>query len=179
MIKAVKIRLLPTPEQKIIMNKTVGVARFTYNWGLSKWQEMYKEGLKPNAMKIKKIFNNTIKQDEEYNWLNEVSSQAISQAFHDLQDAFNDFFAGISRYPRFKTKKKSRHSFYVRNDRMNIKNDTVSIERVGRVKFTTNYKIPILKKYTNPRCHFDGKHWILTFGFEQDENQVELNQDLS
>lgn len=179
MIKAVKIRLLPTPEQEIIMNKTVGVARFTYNWGLSKWQEMYKEGLKPNAMKIKKIFNNTLKQDEEYNWLNEVSSQAISQAFHDLQDAFNDFFAGISRYPRFKTKKKSRHSFYVRNDRMNIKNNTVSIERVGRVKFTTNYKIPILKKYTNPRCHFDGKYWILTFGFEQGENQVELNQDLS
>lgn len=36
-----------------------------------------------------------------------------------------------------------------------------------------------MPKYSNPRCHFDGKYWYLSFGFEQDENQVELNQDLS
>ena len=180
MIKSVKIRLIPTSEQEIIMNKTVGVARFTYNWGLSKWQEMYKEGINPSGKKIKKIFNNTIKKDVEYNWLNEVSSQAISQAFSDLQDAFDNFFTGKAKYPRFKTKKSSRRSFYVRYDRMNIRGDTtVNIEKIGRVKFTTNYELPIQKSYVNPRCHFDGKYWYLTFGFEQGENQVELNEDLS
>ncbi len=162
------------------MNKTVGVARFTYNWGLSKWQEMYKEGINPSGKKIKKIFNNTIKKDVEYNWLNEVSSQAISQAFSDLQDAFDNFFTGKAKYPRFRTKKSSRRSFYVRYDRMNIRGDTtVNIEKIGRVKFTTNYELPIQKSYVNPRCHFDGKYWYLTFGFEQGENQVELNEDLS
>ena len=180
MIKSVKIRLIPTSEQEIIMNKTVGVARFTYNWGLSKWQEMYKEGINPSGKKIKKIFNNTIKKDVEYNWLNEVSSQAISQAFSDLQDAFDNFFTGKAKYPRFRTKKSSRRSFYVRYDRMNIRGDTtVNIEKIGRVKFTTNYELPIQKSYVNPRCHFDGKYWYLTFGFEQGENQVELNEDLS
>ena len=180
MIKAVKIRLLPTPEQEILLNKSVGVARFTYNWGLSKWQEIYKEGINPSGKKIKKIFNSTIKKDVEYNWLNEVSSQAISQAFSDLQDAFDNFFTGKAKYPRFKTKKSSRRSFYVRYDRMNIRGDTtVNIEKIGRVKFTTNYELPIQKSYVNPRCHFDGKYWYLTFGFEQGENQVELNEDLS
>ena len=63
MIKSIKIRLLPTEEQKMRMNKSVGTARFAYNWGLAKWEEMYKEGLKPSGIKIKKIFNNGIKKE--------------------------------------------------------------------------------------------------------------------
>ena len=62
---------------------------------------------------------------------------------------------------------------------MNIKNNTINIEKVGRVKFTTNYKIPILKTYFNPRCNFDGKYWYISFGYKQNENQIELNKDLS
>ncbi len=34
MIKAVKIRLLPTKEQELLMFKSTGTARFAYNWGL-------------------------------------------------------------------------------------------------------------------------------------------------
>ena len=179
MIKSLKIRLKPTEEQEILMKGFVGATRFVYNWGLAKWEEMYKEGLKPNGKKIKKIFNNTIKKEDEYKWLNEVSSALISKAFNDLQKSFDNFFNGKANYPRFKTKKRSKQSFYVRYDRMNIKKDTVNIEKIGRVKFTTNYDIPILKTYINPRCHYDGKYWYLTLGFETDENQVELNKDLS
>ena len=179
LIKSIKIRLKPTEEQEILMNKTVGTTRFVFNWGLAKWEEMYKEGLKSNGKMIKKIFNNTIKKKEEYKWLREVSSQGIAETFNELQKAFDNFFNSKAKYPRFKTKKKSKQSFYVRYDRMNIKEDTVNIEKIGRVKFTTNYDIPILKTYINPRCHYDGKYWYLTFGFESYENQVELNKDLS
>ncbi len=35
------------------------------------------------------------------------------------------------------------------------------------------------KLYINPRCYFDGKYWYLTLGFEHNENQVELDKDLS
>ena len=179
MIKSVKIRLLPTKEQEILMFKSVGAARFAYNWGLAKWEEKYKKGLKPKGSLIKKKFNNDVKKQEQYKWLYEVSAQITSQVFKDLQKAFNNFFKKKAKYPRFKSKKRSRQSFYVRHDRMTIKNNTVNIEKVGRVKFTTNYDIPILDKYVNPRCSFDGKYWYLTFGFEHGENQVELNQDLS
>ena len=179
MIKSIKIRLLPTEEQEILMNKSVGTARFAYNWGLAKWEEMYKEGLNPSGIKIKKIFNNGIKKEEEYKWLYEVSAQITAQAFTDLQRGFDGFFSKKSKYPRFKSKRKSRESFYVRYDSMNIKNNTVNIEKVGRVKFTTNYDIPILESYVNPRCSYDGRYWYLTFGYEHDENQVELNKDLS
>ncbi|MHC1684204.1 MAG: RNA-guided endonuclease InsQ/TnpB family protein [Clostridiaceae bacterium] len=179
MIKSVKIRLFPTTEQETLMYKSCGVARFVYNWGLAKWEEEYKQGLKPSKISLKKEFNNTIKKDEKYNWLYEVSGQITMQAFEDLNIAYKNFFKGLSKCPKFKTKKKSKQSFYVRYDRMNIKEGKINIEKIGRVKYRTNYDIPILSKYNNPRCHYDGKYWYLTFGFDQSEKQTVLNKDLS
>lgn len=179
MIKSIKIRLVPTIEQQELMFKSVGVARFTYNWALAKWQEQYDLGEKPNATKLEKLFNNSVKKDESYKWLYEVSGQVTAQAFMDLGTAFKNFFNGTSDYPKFKSKRKSVKSFYVRHDAIKFENGKVNIEKIGKVKFKTNYKIPNLPKYVNPRCKFDGKYWYLTLGFEQGENQVELNKDLS
>lgn len=179
MIKAIKIRLLPTKEQEILMFKSTGIARFAYNWGLAKWEEMYKQGLKPSKAKIKKEFNNTIKKQEEYKWLYEVSGQVTPQAFDDLSTAYQNFFKGGSEKPKFKTKKKSKKSFYVRYDAIKFKDNKVNMEKIGKVAYKSNYDIPRLDKYANPRCHFDGKYWYLTFGFEQGENQAKLNKDLS
>ncbi len=179
MIKSIKIRLIPTQEQEELMLKSVGVARFTYNWGLSKWEEMYKKGLKPSKAKIKKEFNNSVKKADEFKWLYEVSGQITSQAFADLEVAYKNFFNKISEKPKFKTKKKSKKSFYVRYDAIKFKNNKVNIEKIGKVKYSSNYKIPQLDKYFNPRCCFDGKYWYLTIGFEHGESKARVNNDLS
>ncbi|MDF2548248.1 MAG: hypothetical protein K0R93_3146 [Anaerosolibacter sp.] len=179
MIKSVKIRLKPTKAQEIFMFKSTGVARFSYNWGLARWEEMYREGLKPSKAKIKKEFNNTIKKQEVYKWLYEVSGQITAQAFDDLNTAYDNFFKGRAKKPKFKSKKTSRKSFYVRYDAIKFKDRKVNIEKIGKVEYTTNYEIPDLPKYNNPRCHFDGKYWYLTLGYEHGENQAELNKDLS
>lgn len=179
MIKAVKIRLKPTIKQEILMFKSTGCARFAYNWGLAKWEEMRRQGLKPSKVKIRTEFNNTIKKDSNYVWLNEVSAQVTQYAFEDLNTAYTNFFKGLSQYPKFKTKRNARKSFYVRYDAIKFKNGTVHIEKIGKVIYKTNYDIPIVSKYNNPRCEFDGKYWYLILGFEQNENQVELNNDLS
>lgn len=179
MIKAIKIRLFPTKEQEILMFKSVGIARFTYNWGLSRWNELYEQGEKPSKALIRKEFNNTVKKQEDYSWLKEVSGQVTSQAFEDLNTAFSNFFKGNAEHPKFKTKRKSRKSFYVRYDAIKFKDGKVNLEKIGKVVYKSNYNIPNLDKYSNPRCHFDGKYWYLTLGFEHNENQVELNKDLS
>lgn len=179
MIKAIKIRLKPTKEQEILMFKSVGCARFAYNWGLARWEEIHKQGLKPSKVKVRTEFNNTIKRHSDYVWLKEVSAQVTQQAFEDLNEAYNKFFKGLSEHPKFKTKKKCKKSFYVRYDAIKFIENTVNIEKIGKVKYKTNYNIPILPKYNNPRCEFDGKYWYLTLGFEQNENQVQLNEDLS
>ena len=179
MIKSIKIRLSPTKEQEELMFQSVGIARFAYNWGLSKWEEMYKEGIKPSKAKIRKEFNNSIRKNDDFKWLYNVSGQITAQAFADLEDAYKNFFDGLAQRPKFKNKKKSKKSFYVRYDTIKFSNNRVNIEKIGKVKYSSNYKIPKLDKYTNPRCHFDGKYWYLTFGFEHGESQASLNEDLS
>lgn len=61
---------------------------------------------------------------------------------------------------------------------MRFTDKTCNIEKIGKVKFKTNYNIPSCK-YINPYCSYDGKYWYLSFGFEHNENQVVLNKDLS
>ena len=179
MIKSIKIRLIPIKEQEILMLKSVGVSRFTYNWGLNRWNELLQLNEKPSKFNIKNEFNNTIKKQEEYKWIKEVSAQTTAEVFDDLNKAFNNFLNKRAKYPRFKSKKKSRQSFYVRYDAIKFEDGKVNLEKIGKVKYKTNYKIPTLDKYVNPRCSFDGKYWYLSLGFDYDENQVMLNKDLS
>ena len=177
MIKSVKIRLLPTKEQELLMFKTIGCSRFAYNWALNRSNELYKLGEKYSMVNIIKEFTQLKKQDE-FKWLNEVSSTTMVESMRNLDKAFKSFFKKKSQYPKFKSKRKSKQSFYVRYNSLYFKNDVCNIEKIGKVKFKTNYNIPDCK-YTNPYCSYDGKYWYLSFGFEHNENQVVLNEDLS
>ena len=177
MRKSLKIRLLPTKEQEELMFKSIGCSRFAYNWALSRCNELYKQDVKYNMSNIRKEFTQ-LKKQNDFKWLNEVSSKVMQESMRNLDKAFKLFFKKKSKYPKFKSKKKSRQSFYVRCDSLNFKNDVCNIEKIGKVKFKTNYDIPNCK-YSNPYCSFDGKYWCLSFGIEFNENQVELNKDLS
>ena len=84
------------------MKKSCGVARFAYNWGLVEWQKQYKNGEKPNYLKLKKQFNG-IKQ-AEFPFVCEVSKCCSENAFINLGRAYKNFFGKISKYPKFKKK---------------------------------------------------------------------------
>jgi putative transposase len=172
MIKSIKIRLKPTKNQEVLMWKSVGVARFAYNWGLAKQEENFKNGGKfINCRKLRNEFV-ALKKTEEYAWLKEVSGKVIEQAFDDLQTAYKNFFNKITDKPKFKSKRKSRLSFYARYDAIKFKDGKINLEKIGKVGYSTNYDIPNLPKYVNPRVSFDGKYWYLSLGFEH-ENQVQ------
>jgi putative transposase len=49
-----------------------------------------------------------LKADPEHAWLNEVSSVPLQQTLRHLQSAYAAFFAKRARYPRFKSKHRSR-----------------------------------------------------------------------
>lgn len=53
MTKAHKIKLYPTATQEVLLRKSCGVARYSYNWALSKWEEMYSAGEKPSAYTLR------------------------------------------------------------------------------------------------------------------------------
>ena len=171
MIRARKVRLFPTEEQEQKLWQSVGTARFIYNWTLAKQEENHKNG-------GKFISDNDLRKEitglkkSELSWLKEVSNNIAKQAVKDACNAYKRFFKGLSDKPKFKSRKKSKKSFYNDTDKLKVKHKEVLIEKVGWVK--TNEQIPIGVKYTNPRVSYDNKYWYISVGVEQEEIQEEL-----
>src|SRR3989449_1499264 len=138
MIKAHKIRLNPTEEQKVYCAKAAGTARFVWNWALAEWNRQYEAGGKPTALKLKKQFNEI--RREQFPWTWEVTKNASDQPFLDLGKAFTAFFEGKHGRPKFKSKKKSKPSFYLANDQMELKDHHVWIPKLGWVNMAENLR---------------------------------------
>ncbi|MGB0389427.1 MAG: helix-turn-helix domain-containing protein [Ardenticatenaceae bacterium] len=52
-MKAHRIRINPTPSQEDYFNRASGTARFAYNWGLARWNEMFAAGEKASAPRLR------------------------------------------------------------------------------------------------------------------------------
>ena len=172
MILAKKVRLYPNELQEETLWKSVGTARFIYNWTLARQEENYKNGGKfiSDGVLRKEL---TVLKKSELNWLSEVSNNVAKQAVKDACNAYKRFFKGLSDKPKFKSKRKSKKSFYNDNVAFRVKeNNLVKIEKVGWVK--TNEQLPIGVKYSNPRISYDNKYWYISVGIEQEEIQEEL-----
>jgi len=137
-IKAHKIRLHPTEEQQVYFAKAAGTARFVWNWTLAEWNRQYEAGEHPTALKLKKQFN-AIRR-EHFPWTWEVTKNASDQPFLDLGKAFTAFFEGKARRPRFKSKKRSRASFYLANDQFELGDHRIWIPKLGWVNMAENLR---------------------------------------
>ena len=175
MILSQKVRLKPTPGQEEKLWQSVGTARFIYNYTLAKQEENYKNGGKfINDGDLRKEIT-LIKQTDQYKWLKEVSNNVAKQAVKDACNAYKNFFKGLADKPKFKSRRKSKPSFYNDTGKLKVKENLVLIEKVGWLK--TAEQIPMDIKYTNPRISFDGKYWYLAVGIERELQSVELTNE--
>lgn len=177
MIKTLKIMLIPNNKQRSKLFQSAGVARFAYNWALGREQENYKNGGSfLSDYDLRKEFTQ-LKSTKEFNWLNHYSNNITKQAIKDACLAYKRFFKGQSSYPRFKSKRKSKPSFYVDTDKIQFTDKAVKLEKITTsrkknrqklnwIKFAERNKIPTDGKYMNPRITFDGMNWWLTVGME-------------
>ncbi len=171
MILAKKVRIYPTKEQEQKLWQSVGTARFIYNYTLAKQEENYKNG-------GKFISDGTIRKEltqlkkSELTWLNEVSNNVAKQAVKDACNAYKRFFKGLAKKPKFKSRKKSKPSFYNDPIKLKVKEKKVLIEKVGWIK--TNEQIPSDVKYNNPRITYDNKYWYISVGVKVNKNQEKL-----
>ena len=95
--RAYKFRLYPNEEQKILIHKTFGCARFVYNYYLNYQKEKGVQKTFDLCKDLKELEN-------QYEYLKEVDSCALRSSIFDLEDGFNNFFAKRSGYPNFKSK---------------------------------------------------------------------------
>ena len=174
MLTAKKIRLKPTPEQEILFRKSAGVSRWAYNYFLSENNRVYQEYLANGETgeksisegKVRKYINNVLKKTT-HTWLSEIGSNVMKQAVKDANNALQRYFKGVSEKPCYKSKHKSKLSFYVNYESLSRRNGGFHGEKIGFVK--TSEPLPKLskgEKYSNPHISFDGKYWYLSVGYE-------------
>ena len=133
-------------EQQVLLEKTFGANRFVYNYFLnlkSKLYEFYKINLSyTNSSKIMSELK------RQKTWLKEVDSVSLQQSLRDLDSAYQNFFSGKSKYPKFK-KKQDKNS-YRTNSNIKISNRYITVPKVGLLRYKDMYKLEeenILKIY--------------------------------
>lgn len=138
--RLVKIRLLPTKEQEVLFWKSVGVARWSYNYFLSESYRVYQEWLADNSkpkhvfeQEVRKYINNHLKKTT-HTWLKEVGSNVMKQGVKDANIALQNFFKHSKGYPKFKSRKKSKPSFYVNYESLKRTSNGFQGEKIGIVK---------------------------------------------
>ncbi|PZT72395.1 MULTISPECIES: RNA-guided endonuclease InsQ/TnpB family protein [unclassified Streptomyces] len=107
--RAFKYRFYPTDAQAAELYRTFGCVRKVYNLALAARTEAWtrRERLNYNATSA---MLTAWKKTEELAYLNEVSSVPLQQALRHLQTAFANFFGRQAKYPRYKSRKRSRKS---------------------------------------------------------------------
>ncbi|MET9406484.1 RNA-guided endonuclease TnpB family protein [Streptomyces sp. NPDC002935] len=110
MKRAFKYRFYPDDAQAAELSRTFGCVRKVYNLALeartAAWYQR-RERVNYNATSA---MLTAWKKTGELAYLSEVSSVPLQQCLRHLQAAFTSFFEGRAKYPRFKSRKKSRRS---------------------------------------------------------------------
>ena len=127
--KAYKYRIYPNTEQKEFFAKCFGCVRFFYNKSLSDMNDIYKA-----TGKFKNITPASYKED--YPFLKEVDSLALSNAQLNRNTAFKSFFSHKAAFPKYKSKRNDQS--YTTNNQGSIKiatnNRYISIPKCQRIR---------------------------------------------
>ena len=103
MLKAIKIRIYPSDEQKQFINKQLGCCRVVYNSCLAYRRDKYeKEGI---SITSSQAINYIVELKKDREWLKEVHSKVLQQSVMDMNSAYKNFFEKRTNFPRFKSKK--------------------------------------------------------------------------
>ena len=143
MHQAFRYEIDPNDRQRTHLVKHAGCARFAYNWGLARRQEVFKQtGSSPNAIVLNRELN--VLKAAELPWMYEVSKCAPQEALRDLDRAYERFFTEIKAAkgerrqtkvgpPRFKKKGRSRDSFRI-TGAIRVGQKWVQLPRLGKLR---------------------------------------------
>jgi len=186
MLKSYKTEINPTNEQKQIINRTIGVCRFIYNFYLAHNKEIYlKEKRFVTGNEFSKWLNNTfVPNNQDYNWIKNVSSKSVKQSIINGEKSFKRFFKGQSKFPKFKKKSKSDVKMYfVKNDAKTIiqcERHKIKIPTLGWIKIKekgyipTNYNTHIIKSGT---ISYKAGRYYVSVLVEEQERIIEYNSN--
>lgn len=132
-----KIRLYPNNRQAGLLSGTCGCARFAYNWALAEWNRLYEEGKRTSQYELLRRLN-AIKRTE-FPWMLDYTKCAPENAIINLGRAFDNFFAGRAKHPRFH-KKGVKDSFCISPEQYAIDGNKIRLPRIGWVRMAEPFR---------------------------------------
>ena len=134
---------------------------------MAEWQKQYEAGGKPSALALRTQFNE-IKR-ELFPWVYEVTKCAVEGAFMDVAAAFKNFFEGRKAgrktgYPHFKSKRRSRPSFYLANDKFTVGDHWIDVPKLGRVNMAETFRFS--GKFLSARISKTAAWWFVSITVE-------------
>ena len=171
MLKGYKFEILPSEEQKELIHKTIGCNRLVYNLCLDHKIKVYeKKGKSLSKFDINNYITK-LKHKDKYSFLNEVDSLSLQATSDALHQAFQRFFKGQNRYPKFHSKHSSKQSYTTKcvtgNIKVLFKQNLVQLPKLGKVKaklyrrFKGNIKQATIS--------FENNHYWVSFQVEVKE----------
>ncbi|MEH2000013.1 MAG: IS200/IS605 family element RNA-guided endonuclease TnpB [Nostoc sp.] len=141
--KAFKVTLIPNHNQEVLINKTIGCARFIYNRFLALKQELYQTEQKTLSYNACSQRLTLLKKEIE--WLKEVDKFALQNSLKNLETAYKNFFADLKKvkgkkgagFPKFKKKHGCKQSYKTNltNGNIQVIENKCKLPKLGWVKF--------------------------------------------
>lgn len=177
-LRGYKIKIYPTKDQEISIQTNIDTYRAVYNLALEIQNTRYFEN-KENRLtffSMEKLFSDMRNNNSDYKWLNNITVGVIREALADLDNAFKCFFSKTmkNRFPKFKSKKKSKKSFGTRSDKCHADDQYIYISGIGYV-YASNHNIPKGKRLYDTRVSYDGYDYWFSCQVDTEYIMVEEN----
>lgn len=173
-----KFKLRTTAEQDAMLFQHAGVCRLVYNLALEQRRDHYRQ-FRASTGKHISFASQSVELTAlraEFDWIRVVTQTAQAQALRDLDQAYQNFFAGVAGYPTPR-KKGVNDSFRFQGRevafrRLNKSWGMVKLPKIGEVRFRWTRDIP--GKLKNATISLDPLGWHISFSTEM-EIEVEPN----
>ena len=171
-LRAYKVELKPTSEQKQKIERTMGVCRYVYNLFIGTNRDKYRNGTQSymSGYDFSKWLNNEYRQvNPDKLWIWEVSSKAIKKAIMNADTAYRNYLKGSTGFPKFKRRNGRPVSMYLpRNNPADLKVERhrAKIPTLGWVRIKEYGYVPCRAKAVSVTISKRAGRYFASFLFE-------------
>jgi putative transposase len=166
-----KYELMPTGEQERKMRQFAGSCRYVYNKALALQKERYAKGEKHlSYFDLAKLLTEW-RNSTETAWLADAPCDAQQQALKDLEQAYTNFFAQRTNYPRFKKKERSVRFRYPNPQRIKLDQNTnrITLPRLESLRYRNSREV--VGKLRNATVSWQCGKWFVSIMTLREINQ--------
>ena len=150
MLKTYKVEIKLTDEQKLKVNKSMGICKYLYNEMIATNELLYQQYKLGNSdkkfmsgMDFDKYVNN--KLSKQLGWIKECGSKARKSSIMDCDLVFKKFFKKKGGFPKYKKKNDSVGLYFPKNNSTDftLERHRVKFPNIGYIRFKEFGYIPL------------------------------------